>query len=262
LSLRVEDPYGSASRASYDANDPTRDQVEAEIAAHGFSIVELEIDDSGRWHFNRNSPFNRRSTGSTPMEITGPLRGNALVRTAADPTGAEVRGSLNNCAGGKTPWGTVLTCEENFDQYFANFPQSGQAYELSKRIAASTGESYRKWERFDDRFDLSRNPQEYHRFGYVVEVDPYDPSDKPKKRTALGRCKHEGAAAAIAPDGRVAIYSGDDARFESWSTMTTAICGSPRTASSSAGATSASARTTVSSPFRSKAMIAGCCGNS
>jgi len=246
----------------YDANDPTRDQVEAEIEAHGFSIIELDVDGRGRWHFNRNSPFNRRSTGSTPMEITGPLRGNALVRTAADPTGAEVRGSLNNCAGGKTPWGTVLTCEENFDQYFANFPQSGQAYELSKRIAASTGESYRKWERFDDRFDLSRNPQEYHRFGYVVEVDPYDPSDKPKKRTALGRCKHEGAAAAIAPDGRVAIYSGDDARFESWSTMTTAICGSPRTASSSAGATSASARTTVSSPFRSKAMIAGCCGNS
>ncbi|NBC48753.1 MAG: DUF839 domain-containing protein [Gammaproteobacteria bacterium] len=198
----------------YDASDPTQDQVEAEIEAHGFSIVELELDNGGRWQFNRNSQFNRRSTGSTPMEITGPLRGDLLMQTAADPTGMEVFGSLNNCAGGKTPWGTILTCEENFDQYFANFPQAGQAYELSKRIAAPSGESGRKWERYDSRFDLSQDPQEYHRFGYIVEIDPYNPRDKPKKRTALGRCKHEGAAASIAPDGRVAIYSGDDARFE------------------------------------------------
>ena len=199
----------------YSSDDPTRDQVETEIEAQGFSIVELTLNRQGAWNFNRFSPFNRRATGSTPMAITGPLSGDPLMQSVGDPTGTVVLGSLNNCAGGKTPWGTILTCEENFDQYFANFdsvPENIKA--LSTRIAAEEAETGRKWERYVSRFDLAQDPKEYNRFGYIVEVDPYNPNDQPKKRTALGRFKHEGAAAAIANDGRVAIYSGDDARFE------------------------------------------------
>jgi secreted PhoX family phosphatase len=199
----------------YDPGNPTQDQVETEIEAHGFSIVELVQDFSGRWTFNINSRFNRRATGSTPMEITGPLRGHAMMQTSGDPTGTQVLGSLNNCAGGKTPWGTILTCEENFDQYFSNFsgvPADIKAF--SNRIPAPSDASERGWENFVERFDLSKHPKEYNRFGFIVEIDPYDPTDTPKKRTAMGRFKHEGAAALVTKDDRVAFYSGDDARFE------------------------------------------------
>ena len=197
---------------------PTANQTEVEIEAHGFSIVELQLDHQGRWEFNRSSPFNRRSTGSTLIDIAGPLRGHPMMQTASDPTGTEVRGSLNNCAGGKTPWGTILTCEENFDQYFANFDavvaNHSEVAALSLRIPATSGATERGWEAHVARFDLAQDPKEYNRFGYVVEVDPYDPGARAKKRTALGRFKHEAASAAVAGDGRVAIYSGDDARFE------------------------------------------------
>jgi secreted PhoX family phosphatase len=201
--IKDDDPFVGA--------DPTRDQVETEIAAHGMSVVEIELRD-GKWHFVIDSPFNRRITGYTEIEIAGPLGGHALLQTSGgyDDSGTKVWGMLNNCAGGKTPWGTVLSCEENFDQYFANFGEDP----LSLRIAAPSGPSDRKWENHEQRFDLSIHPNEYNRFGYVVEIDPYDPSSKPKKRTALGRFKHEGAVPAIGPDGRMVIYSGDDARFE------------------------------------------------
>ncbi|MFE8033739.1 PhoX family protein [Thiohalocapsa marina] len=193
----------------------SRNEALVEIEAHGFSIVELAQDRDGRWSFDQGSPFNRRVTGSTPMEISGPLRGMPEMQTADDPNGKVVLGCLNNCAGGKTPWGTILTCEENFDQYFANFGDvAGRPKDLSLRIAAESADTERKWEDYVDRFDLSKEPNEYNRFGFIVEIDPYNPQDKPKKRTALGRFKHEGAAARVAPNGKVAIYSGDDARFE------------------------------------------------
>ena len=215
----ADDMFPDYDEATY----PTPEQSRVEIEAHGFSVIELVQvltgGDIGRkWVFDINSPFNRRLTGSSPMEITGPLRGHAMMQSESNPSGTEVRGSLNNCAGGKTPWGTVLTCEENFDQYFANFQSVRDVHPdvaaLSERIAAPDAESGRGWEKHVGRFDLSLDPKEYNRFGYIVEVDPYDPGCKPKKRTALGRFKHEGAAAAIASDGRVAVYSGDDARFE------------------------------------------------
>ncbi|MEM6672342.1 MAG: PhoX family phosphatase [Planctomycetota bacterium] len=206
---------GSDMFPGYSSSNPTREQVETEIEAHGFSVVEVALDFSRKWNFQMGSAFTRRITGSSPHEITGPLRGDDRMKTSADPTGTEVLGCLNNCAGGKTPWGTILTCEENFDQYFGNFDSVDQdTRRFSTRIAAPGGESGRKWERFVDRFDLSTDANEYHRFGYIVEIDPYDPNDTPKKRTALGRFKHEGASSALAPDNRVAIYSGDDARFE------------------------------------------------
>lgn len=206
------------------ALDALEEFVQVELAAHGMSIVEVRRESDGEWTYSRHSRFNRRITGTTPMMITGPLAGHELLQTSTDSTGRWVHGMLNNCAGGKTPWGTVLTCEENFDQYFANFnalktlATNGQAdprtVSYNTRIAPNSGASFRRWEKFHDRFDVSKEPNEYARFGYVVEIDPFDPNCVPKKRTALGRFKHEGATTAVAKDGRVAVYSGDDARFE------------------------------------------------
>lgn len=205
----------------YDSMNPTAMQMQTEIEAHGGSLIEVMEDSEGVQRFVRNSPFNRRVTGTTEIEITGPLRGSELMKTSIEPTGEKVYGMFNNCAGGKTKWGTVLTCEENFDQYFGNYDSvpAEPNGRLSDRIPAPGGESGRKWERLgpmglDPRFDLSTDPNEYHKHGYVVEIDPYDPDSVPKKRTALGRFKHEGAVPTMTGDGRVAVYSGDDARFE------------------------------------------------
>lgn len=217
LVVNHEYTSGNEMFPEYNADNPTDEQCATEIAAHGASVVAIGQTREGAWQFIKDSPFNRRITGETPIAITGPLRGHPLLRTSGDPAGKTVRGMFNNCAGGKTPWGTVLSCEENFDQYFANFasidPDSPQA-KLSTRIAAEDGETERKWERFDRRFDLAQEPNEYARFGYVVEIDPYDPESTPKKLTALGRFKHEGAATTLTRDRRAAVYSGDDARFE------------------------------------------------
>lgn len=201
---------------SYDGDNPSQHQVEAEIEAHGMTIAEI-VHRGGQWQLDLHSPCNRRLTGTSEMEISGPLRGHALMKTSTDPFGEVVRGTFNNCAGGKTPWGTVLSCEENFDQYFANYQllaEDDPSKATSKRIPPEDGASDRKWEHYDPRFDVSQEPNEYNRFGYVVEIDPYDPFSRPLKRTALGRFKHEGAVPSIGRDGAVAIYSGDDARFE------------------------------------------------
>ncbi len=191
-------------------------QRRIEIENHGLSVIEVKKRRNGKTRFVRNSPFNRRITGTTPIEIRGPLRGHELLRTAADPTGTMVDGMFNNCAGGRTPWGTVLTCEENFDQYFGNNDDNPDAESkaLSARVPGRGGASGRRWEETDPRFDLSKNPREYNRFGYIVEIDMYNPDSVPMKRTAMGRFKHEGASVAIAKSGQVAVYSGDDARFE------------------------------------------------
>lgn len=124
---------------------------------------------------------------------------------------------LNNCGGGKTPWGTVLTAEENFNQYFAN---NGKLAADDPRRAAHTrygiptaATEYR-WENYYDRFDVAKEPNEAFRFGWVVEIDPFNPNKPPKKRSALGRTKHEAATTVIAPDERAVIYSGDDERFD------------------------------------------------
>jgi secreted PhoX family phosphatase len=209
LCVNHEYTTGGDMFPGYSSAEPTADQVDAELAAHGMTVAEIR-ERRGRWRFDQQSSLNRRITGFTPIEIAGPLRGHELLQTGEDPTGTEVLGMFNNCAGGKTPWGTVLTCEENFDQYFANYAEDG----LSDRIPANSGESGRKWERYYDRFDLAKEPREYNRFGYVVEIDPYDPDFTPRKRTALGRFKHEGASAVLARDHRAVVYSGDDARFE------------------------------------------------
>ena len=124
---------------------------------------------------------------------------------------------LNNCAGGTTPWGTVVTGEENFNQYFANLSaiaEDDPVFAAHDRYGLGEGPSERQWETFHERFDLAKEPNEPFRFGWGVEIDPLDPTSTPKKRTALGRNKHEGHTSVISPSGNVAIYSGDDERFE------------------------------------------------
>src|SRR5690606_7989409 len=202
----------------YNGNNPTAEQVLVDIMAHGGSIVHVRRPRrSAHFEVVRPSRYNRRITGTTPMEITGPARGHELMRTNADPSGTEVLGMLNNCAGGTTPWGTVLTCEENFHQYFAHLAAADvpeRVRRMHQRVNIPNGQSQRKWERFHERFDLRVEPHEPFRFGWVVEIDPYDPSYKPRKRTALGRFKREGATTRLTADGRVAVYSGDDSQFE------------------------------------------------
>ncbi|MFD2689699.1 PhoX family protein [Streptomyces phyllanthi] len=194
----------------YDAANPTREQVEVAWAAHGLSAVVVEGDRrTGRLTAVPRHPLNRRVTATTEFRLTGPVAGSDLVKTSADPTGTKALGTLNNCSGGTTPWGTTLHGEENFNQYFANSSRA-----TDKRYGIGTGASERKWERFDKRFDVAQEPNEVHRFGYVVEFDPYDPESTPRKHTALGRFKHEAATVRLTADGRPVVYSGDDERFD------------------------------------------------
>ncbi|MFD8301712.1 PhoX family protein [Streptomyces sp. NPDC059690] len=194
----------------YDADRPTRQQVEVAWAAHGLSAVVVEEDRrTGRLTAVTRHHLNRRVTATTAFRLTGPAAGSPLVRTSADPTGTRVLGTLNNCSGGTTPWGTTLHGEENFNQYFANGSRA-----TDKRYGVATGATERKWERFDKRFDLAQEPNEVHRFGYVVEFDPYDPASTPRKHTALGRFKHEAATVRLTADGRPVVYTGDDERFD------------------------------------------------
>ncbi|MGW2691847.1 PhoX family protein [Streptomyces sp. NPDC001296] len=194
----------------YDPANPTRQQVEVAWAAHGLAAVVVEEDHStGRLTAVPRHPLNRRVTATSEFRLTGPAAGSELLRTSADPTGHKVLGTLNNCSGGTTPWGTTLHGEENFNQYFANGSRA-----TDQRYGIGTGATERKWERFDRRFDLAQEPNEVHRFGYVVEFDPYDPVSTPRKRTALGRFKHEAATVRLTEDGRPVVYSGDNERFD------------------------------------------------
>lgn len=178
-------------------------------AACGVSVIEVRLG-AGGWEVVRPSPWARRITADTPCRIAGPARGHPALRTASDRRGEVVLGTLNNCAMGVTPWGTYLTCEENFNGYFkATIPTADdQRYGIGAQTAG-----YR-WHEFDERFDLDRHPNEAHRFGWVVEIDPRQPGRPPVKRTALGRFKHEGATVTLAADRRVVVYMGDDERFE------------------------------------------------
>lgn len=198
-------------------------EVRKEQAAHGLSVIELAQDDNGRWQRVYPSRFNRRITGNTPMHISGPLAGHAQMCTASDPQGRTVLGTLNNCAMGFTPWGTYLACEENWHQYFANNDDADRARRVShQRYGIGNASRYYGWETVDARFDATPQPDqlhggevnEPHRFGWVVEIDPFDPQSTPVKRTAFGRFCREGATLSLGSDGRMAFYSGDDTKGE------------------------------------------------
>ena len=186
--------------------------VAIEMAAHGGSIVEV-VKRGGGWAYVRDSRFNRRVTAGTPMVLSGPAAGHRRLQTSADRSGRRVIGTFNNCAGGITPWGTYLMAEENFNGYFAG-ELSADNPEARNHARCGVPGGWYAWSRFDPRFDIGAEPREPNRFGWVVEVDAFDPRSTPKKRTALGRFKHEGAEPIVNKDGRVVVYMGDDQRFD------------------------------------------------
>ncbi|PSK82984.1 hypothetical protein CLV79_111102 [Limimaricola soesokkakensis] len=180
--------------------------------AQGVAVFEVTEGENG-WEIVIDSPYNRRITHNTPMRIAGPAAGHDLLKTEADPTGTEALGTFNNCGAGRTPWGTYLTCEENFNGYFGSTEPAFERPEGFARYGIELESGY-DYEKFDPRFDISKTPNEPNRAGYVVEIDPADASSTPVKRTALGRFKHENAEVTLAADNRVVVYLGDDERGE------------------------------------------------
>ena len=198
----------------------TAEMVRKSQAAHGVSVIEIRrSSETGAWELVP-SGRNRRITATTPMAFSGPAAGHRLVQTGADPAGTTPVGTVNNCSMGYTPWGTYLACEENFNGYFAvetsndaDNPFSAYSEEqqqLLKRYGGFSDSSY-NWSTHDPRFQVTpEEPNEPHRFGWCVEIDPFDPASTPVKRTALGRLKHEGAFVHVTQGDRVVVYMGDD----------------------------------------------------
>lgn len=183
------------------------------MAAHGFSVVELARRSPGTpWRYVRGARLNRRITAHTVFELVGPAAGSELLQTAADEEGRWVKGTLGNCAGGTTPWGTILSGEENFTGYFVADPNRPDA----DRYGLTDEPSAYGFETIDPRFDATRADyaNEPNRFGWIVEIDPHDPTSTPRKLTALGRFKHEGANVRVDRHNNVAVYMGDDERFD------------------------------------------------
>jgi secreted PhoX family phosphatase len=200
----------------------TEAHVGVEMAAHGASIVEIALVD-GKWRPVTGSRFNRRITAMTEMTADGPAAGHDRLKTKADPTGRRILGTFNNCAGGRTPWGTYLTAEENFHFYFLTDGRGADGRRLSKGLGGAQQKSYERygvpaggysWGRFEERFNVDKEANEPNRFGWIVEIDPFDLASTPVKHTALGRFRHEGAEMVVNKDDRVVAYSGDDARFD------------------------------------------------
>ncbi|WP_404440755.1 PhoX family protein [Stutzerimonas chloritidismutans] len=201
------------------------DEVRKEQAAHGVSVIEVKKDAQGQWQRVMPSRYNRRISGMTPMAVSGPLAGNDALKTASDPSGREIIGTINNCSSGFTPWGTYLVCEENWHNYFVNHDAADMAQRVSHRRYGIEGKGMSKlygWETADARFNATPDPAQPHgghvhepnRFGWVVEVDPFDPASKPVKRTAFGRYCRECSVLSLGDDGRMAFYSGDDTKGE------------------------------------------------
>ncbi|WP_258107682.1 PhoX family protein [Campylobacter lari] len=173
-----------------------------EQANLGVSIFEIKKE-KDQWSVVLDSKYNRRIDANTKMSISGPAKQQVLQNENF------IYGTLNNCANGKTPWGTYLTCEENINDFFGSLDEKIKFSKEQLRFGFKAQSQY-GWEKFDERFDLSKNPNEANKFGWVVEIDPFDPNSIPIKRTALGRFKHENAELIVEDDGTVVIYMGDD----------------------------------------------------
>lgn len=217
--LAINHEYGTNEHVLGKAAPTSLEDVRLSQHAHGVSMIEIQ-QQAGQWQVVRSSGKNRRIHVNTPVSYSGPVANSDLLKT---PAGNAPLGTVNNCANGKTPWGTYLTCEENFNGYFGDRTYNAEtktgtwvANEFQKRYGfAPTGFGY-GWEKFDDRFDLAnpRYTNEENRFGWIVEIDPLNPSQKPIKRTALGRFKHENAELVVGRGGRAVVYMGDDERFD------------------------------------------------
>lgn len=189
------------------------DDVRKGKAGHGVTVCEIARQ-NGQWNIVKDSAFNRRITADTPMDIEGPARGHELLQTKADPKGVRALGTWNNCGNGRTPWGTYLACEENFNGYFSSSDDAFEPTAEMKRYGVGKKDWGYAWATADERFDISKHANEPNRAGYIVEIDPMDPSSTPKKRTALGRFKHENAEVVISGSGHIVVYMGDDERGE------------------------------------------------
>jgi secreted PhoX family phosphatase len=199
---------------SPEPRDLSREQVDIEIAAHGASLIELEKG-SGRWKVCRNSSLNRRVTPWTPMRMDGPAAGSVRLQTAYSKSGYATLGTYANCGGGLTPWGTMLSAEENIHLYFYGSPDTGAEAENHRRMGIESSDDPRfHWGRFYERWNLDRNPREPLHVGWIVEIDPFEPTSIPVKHTALGRFKHEACSSHLNRDGRLVVYMGDDQYFE------------------------------------------------
>jgi len=187
-------------------------QTQVDIAAQGLSIVEIEKI-NGHWQVLLDSKYNRRITPYTESEMTGPVAGSERLKTVISQDGFRTLGTYGNCAGGLTPWGTVLTAEENVQDYFTGDVKRSREEGNYKRFGYK-GKRKKSWSNHFERWDLEKNLNEFNHVGWIVEIDPFDPISKPRKRTALGRCQHEGCNLRINDDGRVVAYTGDDDEFE------------------------------------------------
>ncbi len=204
--------------AAQEGNVQSADDVMRLQNFQGVTVMEVAEGPDG-WAVVVDSPYNRRIHHRTPMSLDGPAAGHDLLKTSADPTGTQSLGTFNNCGSGRTPWGTYLTCEENFNGYFGTTAELSLDEKTSAGFARYGVETAVEpgrynYHGYDARFDLSKEPNEPNRAGYIVEIDPADPASTPVKHTALGRFKHENAASVLAPDGRVVVYMGDDERGE------------------------------------------------
>ncbi len=211
---------GRQDRAGFEGM--TREIVDIEMAAHGGTVVEIAKSETGKWALVADSKYNRRiAPGTTEMTLSGPAAGHERLKTNADPSGLKVMGTVNNCAGGMTPWGTYLMAEENFHGYFwtdvrdadgrADVSAMAEAKSL-KRYGVPGG--WYAWGKYYDSWNIDKEPNEPNKWGYVVEVDPRNPDALPIKHTALGRFRHEGCETTVSADGKLVVYSGDDNRFD------------------------------------------------
>ncbi|GHB06498.1 PhoX family protein [Modicisalibacter luteus] len=220
-------PQGGATNA--DSGARPADEVRTEINAHGVTIVRVQKQSNGTWTHVPNSPYNRRFTSATPMELSGPVAGSDYVVTAYSSDGTMTRGTNNNCASGYTPWGTYLTCEENWPEVFVK--DSGREMDDDRldiptgrgrygweTAAGAAGETQNEFSRFNATPSGATAADDYRNeprtFGYIVEIDPYT-NTRAVKRTALGRFRHEGCWPGKLVEGEpVVFYSGHDSRNE------------------------------------------------
>ena len=221
---------GDGRSVDADGNPTDPDEVRKDINAHGVSVVELVRDTSGEWSI-ANTGFNRRITAGTTMNLSGPVAGTDLVVTAFDTSGMTTRGTVNNCGRGFTPWGTYLATEENFQGYVTTdedpIPEEKARYGLSATgfgylwgaLAGDASEVNDEFARWDTTPSGATAASDYRNasntFGWLVEIDPYNPVSTPTKRTAMGRILHEGAEPGrVIADRPIAWYMGDDNRFD------------------------------------------------
>lgn len=200
----------------YKPKEPTEQQARIAMAAHGITVVEVKSEDGSGKLTPVVGERNRRLTAMSPFTLTGPAAGSEFVKTNADPQGTTVLGTIGNCSGGLTPWGTMISGEENFNGYFtgASTVTDSTAKDRLERYSFDDEDDFHQWGRYETRFDLAKEPNEANRFGYVVEVNPHDPKSTPVKHSSMGRLKHEGANIFVTDDGTVVAYTGDDERFE------------------------------------------------